>query len=95
LPTFPNNGNYTLPSNSKAYIVTNLLSKYFPSGSGNNSINIVLMNSTPYQDYLVEQKLLKVPLITNVSGVPNVYITYANFLGKIINETGKLLNQSV
>ena len=88
------NENYTLPSNSKAYIATNLLSKYFPSGSGNNSIDIVLMNSTPYQDYLVEQKLLKVPLITNVSGVPNVYITYANFLGKIINETGELLNQS-
>jgi len=88
------NENVTLPSNSKAYIANELLSKYFPSGSGNNSIDVVLVNSTPYQDYLVEQKLLKIPLITNVSGVPNVYITYATFLGKVINETAELLNQS-
>ncbi|MBB5253588.1 MMPL family transporter [Sulfurisphaera ohwakuensis] len=88
------NENVTLPSNSKAFIATNLLSKYFPSGSGNNSIDIVLVNSTPYEDYLIEQKLLNIPLITNVSGVPNVYISYANFLGKVVNETGSLLNES-
>jgi len=88
------NESYTLPSNFKVCIANNLISKYFPSSGNNNSIDVVLVNSTPYQDYLVEQKLLKIPLITNVSGVPNVYITYANSLGKITNETGELLNQS-
>ncbi|BFH72175.1 MMPL family transporter [Sulfurisphaera javensis] len=88
------NENVTLPSNSKAYVATELLSKYFPSGSGNNSIDIVLVNSTPYEDYLIEEKILQIPLVTNVSGVPNVYISYATFLGKVINETGELLNES-
>lgn len=88
------NENVTLPKNNKAYIASTLLSKYFPSSSGNNSIDIVLINSTPYEDYLVEEQLLKIPLVTNVSGVPNVYLTYAEFLGKAINKTGELLNES-
>ncbi|MFP3227079.1 MAG: MMPL family transporter [Sulfolobaceae archaeon] len=88
------NENITFPNNSKAYIAYELLSEYFPSGSGNNSIDVVLINATPYENYLVEEKILQQPLVTNASGLANVYISYATFLGKAINETGKLINES-
>ena len=88
------NENVTIPQDSKAYIANELLSKYFPSGSQNNSIDVVLVNATPYENYLVEEKILKQPLVTNVSGLANVYISYATFLGRAINETGELVNES-
>ncbi|BBG25483.1 hypothetical protein IC006_2819 [Sulfuracidifex tepidarius] len=88
------NQNYTLPSYFQSVKAQDLLNKNFPSGSANNSIDIALINATPFDNYIVSQKILQVKGVENATSVANVYIDYATALGKIANQTGDLLNDS-
>ncbi len=88
------NQNYSLPSYFQSVKAQNIINRNFPSASGNNSIDIVLVNASPYQNYIVSQKVSQIKGIENVSSVANVYEDYAKALGKSVNETATLLNSS-
>jgi len=88
------NQNYTLPSYYPACEAENIISKEFHSTSVNNSIDIVLVNASPLQNYIVSQSVLKVHGVENVTSEATIYIDYASAIGKVLNESGRLLNAS-
>ncbi|ARM76635.1 MMPL family transporter [Acidianus manzaensis] len=82
------NENTTIPSYYPSAKAQTLLNEYFHGGNENNTIDVVLINSTPEQDYQVQQIISKVSGVTNVESIVTAYLQYDEQLGKIINLTG-------
>ncbi|BDC17138.1 MMPL family transporter [Acidianus sp. HS-5] len=81
------NENTTIPSTYPSAKAQELLSTYFHGGNINNSIDIVLVNSSPQEVYKAITAIEQIKGVCKTESIINAYIAYDEILGKEINYT--------
>lgn len=82
------NENTTIPSSYPAAKAQELLSEYFHGGNVNNSIDVVLINSTPQEVYKAVKIIDEIDGVCKTESIINAYLAYDEILGKEINYSG-------
>ncbi|MCY0873431.1 MAG: MMPL family transporter [Acidianus infernus] len=82
------NENTTIPPSYPAAKAQELLSEYFHGGNINNSIDVVLINSTPQEVYKAVKIINEINGVCKTESIINAYLAYDEILGKEINYTG-------
>ncbi len=82
------NENTTIPSNYPSAKAQTLLNEYFHGANENNTIDLVLINATPQENYEIQKITQNVSGVTKVDSIITAYVQYQEELGKEINYTG-------
>jgi len=82
------NENTSIPPNYPSAKAQMFLDKYFHGANENNTIDVVLINATPQENYEVQKIIQNISGVTKIDSIVTAYLEYQNELGKVINSTG-------